>query len=108
MSAPFAALEARANAAICKQLANASATVGGVTLDALFDNGYANTLLGTMGGRGVSFAGMAGSKPTLTLPTASVPANPVGQAAVVNSVNYLVAAHEPDGTGISVLLLEIA
>jgi hypothetical protein len=32
----------------------------------------------------------------------------VGQAVSVNAVAYTVAAHEPDGTGVSVLMLERA
>lgn len=75
-------------------------TVAGSAVQAIFDNGYA---LGAVG-----VVGVAGSQPSLTLPTASVPANPVGSAAVVSGANYLVAAHEPDGTGMSLLLLEAA
>ena len=77
-----------------------TATVNGQAVQAIFDNGFA---LGAVG-----LAGMAGVQPTLTLPTASVPASPIGVAAVVNATNYLVAAHEPDGTGMSRLLLERA
>lgn len=100
MTAPFAALETRLNAAVFARLANASATLAGVAVAAIFDNGYA---LGSVGA-----LGMASSAPTLTLATASVPADPVGLAAVVGGVSYLVAAHEPDGTGVSRLLLESA
>lgn len=52
--------------------------------------------------------GMAGVQPVYTLPSASVPANPVGLALVLGAVNYVVAAHEPDGTGLSRLILERA
>ena len=76
------------------------ATVNGQAVRGVFDNGFA---LGDVG-----MAGMAGSQPVLSLPTASVPASPIGVAAVVNATNYLVAAHEPDGTGMSRLLLERA
>ncbi len=75
-----------------------SVTVGGVAVPAIFDNGYA---LGSVGG-----FGMASTQPAITLATANVPAAPEGQAVVVNSVAYLVASHEPDGTGVSRLLLE--
>ena len=74
-------------------------TVAGQALQAIFDNDFA---------LGIAGIGMAGTQPVLTLPTASVPASPVGVAAVVNAINYLVAAHEPDGTGMSRLLLERA
>jgi hypothetical protein len=53
-------------------------------------------------------AGMASTMPSLTLPTASVPASPVGKAAVVSGSNYVVVEHQPDGTGVSTLLLERA
>jgi hypothetical protein len=77
-----------------------SVSVGGVLVSAIYDNGYA---LGNVGG-----FGMASTQPTLTLATANVPASPEGQAAVVNGVAYVVASHEPDGTGVSRLLLEKA
>lgn len=77
------------------------ATVNGVAgVRAIFDNGYS---LGTVG-----ISGMASSQPALTLATTSVPADPVGLPVVVQGVSYLVAAHEPDGTGFSRLLLESA
>jgi hypothetical protein len=37
---------------------------------------------------------------------ASVPASPVGKSIVIASVTYTVAEHQPDGTGVSTLLLE--
>lgn len=76
------------------------ATVSGVPVGAIFDNGYAQG--------GVGGLGMASSQPMLTLPTANVPAQPQGLPVVVGSTSYLVAGHEPDGTGISVLMLEAA
>jgi len=75
-------------------------TLAGASVNAIFDNGY------TLGD--VGLVGMADAKPSLTLATADVPASPYGATVVVASVNYLVAAHEPDGTGLSKLLLELA
>jgi hypothetical protein len=75
------------------------ATVNGQAVRGIFDNGFA---LGSVG------IGMAGTQPTLRLRTADVTADPVGQAVSVNAVAYTVAAHEPDGTGVSVLMLERA
>lgn len=75
-----------------------AATLNGVAVTGIFDNGYS---AGNVGGMG-----MASTQPTLTLPTASVPANPVGLAAVVASVTYTIAEHQPDGTGVSMLYLE--
>jgi hypothetical protein len=76
------------------------ATVGGASVAVIFDNA------GTLGSVGPY--GMASTQPTVTLPTAQVPAEPVGTTVVVAGNTYLVAAHEPDGTGISRLLLESA
>lgn len=98
MPAPFAALEARVNTAVFKRLSNADATLDGVPVQGMFEKAYA---LGEVGA-----SGMASSQPIFTLATSAVPANPVGTALVVNSVTYTVAAHEPDGTGVSLLYLE--
>ena len=96
----FAAIEARANAAILRGLANADVTIGGQAAAGVFDNAYQT------GGAGQW--GIATPQPRITLATAQGPANPVGQACAVAGGSYVVAAHEPDGTGISVLTLEAA
>ena len=75
-----------------------TATVGGASVAVIFDNASS---LGAVGPYG-----MAGTQPSITLPTAQVPATPVGTTVVVGGGTYLVAAHEPDGTGISRLILE--
>lgn len=100
MAATFAARETRLNQAVFARLSNMDATLNGVAVTGIFDNANA---LGSVGPYS-----MASTQPTLTLPTTSVPANPVGLSAVVGAVTYLVAAHEPDGTGVSRLLLEAA
>lgn len=78
--------------------------LAGAPVHALYDNGYA---VGNVGN-----AGMATSSPALTLATADVPANWLGATAVVpvgvGSVTYQVVAHEPDGSGVSILRLELA
>lgn len=50
--------------------------------------------------------GMAGTQPTFTLPTSSVMADPAGATLQTGGATFVVAAHEPDGTGVSRLLLE--
>lgn len=80
--------------------AGQAVTVGGVVVFAIFDNGYA---LGSVGP-----IGMASSQPMLTLATTDVPADPDGTAVVVGSTNYTIGAHEPNGTGVSQLMLEAA
>lgn len=77
-----------------------AAMLDGVAVAGIFDNGYALGQVGPFG--------MAGTQPTLTLPTAQVSADPVGLSCVLGSASYVVAAHEPDGTGISRLVLETA
>lgn len=76
------------------------ATLGGEAVLGVFDNAYA---LGNVG-----VVGMAGSQPMFTLPTASVPADPVGQSLVIGADEYLVVEHQPDGTGVSRLVLEVS
>ena len=74
------------------------ATLAGQPVQGLFDNLYSQF---DMGGP------VAGSSPTFTLPSASVPGVVVGANLVVNSVTYKVTDHQPDGTGLSVLRLRV-
>ena len=76
-----------------------NATLAGLPVRAIFDAAYQLAE--------VSEIGMATTAPVLTLPTASVPANVVGLAVVVNGKSFTVVAHEPDGTGISLLMLQV-
>ena len=73
---------------------------GGSSAACIFDADYNAGLVGV--------SGMAAVQPAITLPTASVPASPIGTGVTVNSVAYTIAEHQPDGTGISVLYLERA
>lgn len=106
MTAPFAAAQARANSAVLRHLANAEAALdGGAAVPVLFDNAYARADVGGLG--------MESTQPAVTLATASVPASPRGKPVVVTSsvhgvLEFTIARHEPDGTGMSVLLLEEA
>ena len=79
-----------------------AATLGGSTaVRGVFDDGHA---LGSVG-----LVGMAGTQPMFTLPTDSVtPADPVGQTLVIGARSFTVAEHQPDGTGVSRLMLEAA
>ena len=77
-----------------------NATVNGQAVRGIFDNGFASAEVGLVG--------MSSARPMLTLPTAGLSADPVGQTAVVGGTSYLVAAHQPDGTGVSTLMLERA
>lgn len=81
------------------------ATVGGVAgVGVQFSNTFALVSVGSLG--------MASSSPAISLPDTAVPADPVGTAVVITQGHglgsYLVAEHEPDGSGVSVLVLELA
>lgn len=81
-----------------------TATLNGEPVTGIFDNGYALAAVGSYG--------MASSTPSYMLPSAQVPANPVGMPMAVDpdgtDARYTVTASEPDGTGITRLLLEVA
>ena len=88
-----------------RRLTNASASIAGAAeVPVLFDQAYARADVG--------FNGMASTQPVATLPTAQVPAAPISQPITVTtaagSTSYTIAAHEPDGTGMSTLFLELA
>ena len=74
------------------------ATLAGEPVVGILDRGYA---LGNVG-----LVGMAGTQPVFTCPTPA--GDPVGQVLMVGADRYVVAAHEPDGTGVSRLLLEVS
>jgi hypothetical protein len=77
-----------------------TATVGGADVQVIFDNASQGTQVGILG--------MAGTQPAITCKTADLAADPVGLAAVVGGTTYTITQHDPDGTGISLCLLEIA
>lgn len=95
MPAPFAALESRVNAVTLAKLANVTATVGAATVSGIFDAAYVSP-----------FDLAAGSRPVLHCATADVAGYGFGTAVVVNGVNYTVAEAQPDGAGMTLLLLE--
>lgn len=77
-----------------------SAILAGGSVAGIFDQAYALADVG--------LTGMASSSPTFTLATSDVPANPAGASLVVNGATYTIVEHQPDGTGMSVLILERA
>ena len=70
----------------------------GAAVVGILDRGYA---LGNVG-----LVGMAGTQPVFICPTPA--GDPVGQLLKIGANSYVVAAHEPDGTGVSRLLLEVS
>lgn len=96
MSAPFAALEARVNAAVIAHCANAVADFGaGVTVEGVFQREYQESL------------GVAGNKPVFSALLASLPSITFGSTVCsINGAEYVVAESHPDGTGNTLLVLE--
>lgn len=56
----------------------------------------------------LGFSGMAATQPVALTASANVIPDPVGWAVTIGGTPYIVAAHEPDGTGMTRLILEAA
>jgi len=98
MTAPFAAIEAATAAGAFAALANAEATIGAALVAGIFDNGYQAGLLGAI----------ESARPSFTCASADVSTAVQGTAITINAVAYKVAEVQPDGTGVTVLVLERA
>jgi hypothetical protein len=71
----------------------------GVPVLGIFDDAYVRS------GGGY---GMGNSHPAYTMRSSSVPADPVGIVLRHKDIRYNVLDHEADGTGVTVLILEVA
>lgn len=105
MATPFAALETRANAQVLARLSNAVASfAGGAAKAGIYEDAYQT---GQVGGNG-----MASSQPAITVASSDVPSNPVGTSLVVTyagtDMPFTISAAQPDGAGLTVLLMEAA
>ena len=98
MAAAFADLQTQVNASVFEALANVRTVIDFVELDGIFEPSYA---LG-----GVGTVGMAATAPVLSVRTDQLESDPVGYELEIDDTTYRVAAHEPDGAGVSRLLLE--
>ncbi len=97
MAAPFAALEARINAAVVSHLANATADFGGgVTVDGEFSGEYSEA------------GGISGSSPSIRCDSAAVAFAVQGAFLTIAAVSYTITSLEPDGTGMTFLRLNRA
>lgn len=74
--------------------AAASCTLGGVAVDAIFDNGYNEAF------------GMDGTAPVILVKSSDASSTVRGTAVVLDSVSYTVQGIMPDGTGMTRLILE--
>lgn len=95
MTAPFAAIETATAANAVAALANVSAVVDGVTVDGIFDNAYGDAL------------GMAGSVPVLSCASDDIGAAR-GDTVTIGATSYTITNVEPDGTGMTRLMLQEA
>lgn len=70
--------------------------LAGVEVRGVFDNGYEVFNVSS---------GVAASGPVYLLPSASVPAAPIGLALVLGADTWKVVEAQPDGTGMTILSL---
>ena len=73
------------------------ATVNGAQVAVIYTADYTPASVGSFG--------MASSSPAIELRTQDVPPSPAGKPVTVNGAAYTIAEHQPDGTGMSVLIL---
>lgn len=86
------------NAAVIRRLANAQATLNGLTVTGIFSRTYAETF------------GMATTEPAFTMlePVPPQAAVTQGSQIVIGQQTWRIRAVEPDGTGMLRLSLELA
>jgi hypothetical protein len=94
---PFLAAQNRANASVLKHLGNARVQIAGVEVAGIFKNPSQDVAMGI---------GAADTRPSVTVASSAVPENPVDSEIDIDGVPYIVSAHDPDGTGLSVLRVE--
>lgn len=71
-----------------------AATLDGVAVTGIFDSAYVDVL------------GIASRSPMFTLPTANTTATTQASVLVAAGITYRVTSVQPDGTGVTTLLLE--
>ena len=70
------------------------ATYQGASINGIFGNEF------------VEINGIESSRPIFLATAADVPDDPHGNTIVIDSINYLIVGHQPDGTGLITLILE--
>lgn len=78
--------------------ATAATYDGATAINVIFDNDWDAMPLG--------MAGQSALRPRAMCRSADIAANPVGKTLLVNAVTYTIAEHQPDGTGMSLLILK--
>lgn len=71
-----------------------AATVKGAAVTGIFDDAWQDAL------------GVSGSSPSLLLPAASAGSATYGDTVVIGAVSYTIASVQPDGTGMTRLILQ--
>ena len=74
------------------------ATVGAESFPVIFDNGYQAILNGAF----------ESTAPTAMVASANIPSVVQGTSITVDSTSYVVTGVQPDGTGMTTLILELA
>lgn len=113
MNPAFVQAIADLNTATVDMLSNVTVTLAGVDVSALFVKSFYGSNIGD--------SGISSTQSVLTLQTLDVPPqiadwftyfaepfNPVDLLVTVAGANYKIVAHEPNGTGMSRLILESA
>lgn len=102
-SCPFANLIDRTNRAVIDSLCNVTVIIGGVQTQAVFDDGYSAGMVGESG-----MGGMANSQPAISVLSSLVPECYEGAQVLVNEQPFWIAEVQPDGLGVSRVVLQAA
>ena len=94
---PFANLEAVVNSHVLNHLANVQVAIAGAVVPGIFRKPAAEAQLGV---------GVATTAPTVTVASNAVMAEPVGKQIEIGVTRYVIGDVAPDGTGLTVLILE--
>ena len=70
------------------------ATYQGASIDGIFWDQF------------VEINGIESSRPTFLTAATNIPDDPHDNTIVIDSINYLIVGHQPDGTGLVTLILE--
>ena len=93
----FANFEAVANSMVLNHLANVQVGIGGVLVPGIFRKPSSTDSIGV---------GAANTSPSVQVASNAVMAEPVGQQITIASVPYVIVEPQPDGTGMTTLIVE--
>ena len=96
MGTPFADIETATAASAVAAFANAVATIGAAQVEGIFDNAYLDAL------------GFSGATPVFNCISSAVSGVAQGDAVAIGGINYTVIRIEPDGIGMTRLVLQEA